>query len=289
MKENYLNAKYSFELGGMSFTVEIDDTLSAEYRSKNYPAAIKKTLHFHPLHELFFVFDEEIKITLESNTSEYKNCIVSLPPNMKHFTYRSFDYRLLFSCTEKEKTKNAFSSFYNNILNSDTVCCIPSIKPNMKVYLDELCDLFYNQRNTLSKEILTSLLKLIFYNLYLHSTPFAQNSDYSEESRYIIMSRIISSCTTPGNDVTVSKIADALHLSEKQASRMIHKYFDCSLTEVITNEKLDYSCYLLTSTDIPIADVAYKSNFHSENYFFYLFKKKFGITPLKYRKRQAEP
>ena len=97
MNKKYLNANYTFTLGQTSLTVEIDDSLSAEYRAKNSPEPHNKMLHYHPMHEIFFVFDREIRISLEDGIGEYKNSIVCLPPNTKHFTHRSTDYRILIS------------------------------------------------------------------------------------------------------------------------------------------------------------------------------------------------
>lgn len=287
MNETYLNAKYCFTLGDVSFNVELDDSLSAEYRTKKYPIQNKKTLHYHPLQEIFFVFEDNIKVTFENDIKEYENSIVSIPPNKKHFTQRSSDYRILFSCVAKKKTSDKFSIFYTNFFKRTDSYHIPVIDSDMKIYLEELCNLFYNNKFSVSEEIVVSILKLIFYKIYVHSVPFEKSSEYHEESRYIIISRIISECTTPSNDVTLSTIANALHLSEKQTSRMIYKYYECSLSEVIANEKADYAAYLLTTTEIPISEIAYRSNFHSENYFYNVFKKKFGVTPLKYRKQKS--
>ena len=133
MSDSYINSKYNFTLSGVNFTAEIDDSLSAEYRAKKYPPASKKTLHSHPLHELFFVFDDGIKINLENEVLEYKNCIISFPPNTKHFTERISDYRLLFSCSIKEKNGDKLADFFLKKFTSNDICCIPVIKPEINV------------------------------------------------------------------------------------------------------------------------------------------------------------
>ena len=40
---------------------------------EKYPESNKKSLHYHPLHEVFFVFDEGISVMFENGIKEYKN------------------------------------------------------------------------------------------------------------------------------------------------------------------------------------------------------------------------
>ena len=288
MDSKQINAKYTFTMGGINFDVEIDDSLSAEYRAKKYPESNKKSLHYHPLHEVFFVFDEGISVVFEDGTKEFKNCILCIPPNTKHFTNRTSDYRLLFSCNANGPVKDGFSNFFKNIFTS-SIFCVPAIKQDVKDFLRELFFHFNNPQTVVIDEVIVSFLKILFFHIYiLNGAPFLRNEKYGKESRYIVISRLVNECTTPGNDVTLSTIAEELHLSEKQVSKIIFKYYGKPLSEVITEEKLEYALYLLSTTNTPITEIAYKCNFHSENYFYHLFKKKFGVTPLKYRKQKLE-
>ena len=283
------NAKYNFTLSGINFSVDIDDSLSAAYRAKKYPPADKKTLHSHPLHELFFIFEDGIKITFENDSQEYKNGILAIPPNAKHFTWRTSDYRLLFSCSTKEKSKDKLAAFFTEKIAQNNIYFIPIIKSEMRVYLEELFYLFKNQKNTVAKEVVTAILKIIFFHVFIYNEPLEKDNEYSEESRYITISQIITQSTTPGNTVSLQSIAETLNLSPKQASRMIYKYYGASLPAVITEEKLGYAAYLLTTTALPVAEIAYECNFSNENYFYLQFKKRFGCTPLRYRKQNQNP
>ena len=288
MNPKYITARYTFAMGDVNFTVEIDDTLSAEYVRNKYIDEDRKRLHYHPLHELFLVFDDGIEITLEDGKKEYKNCILSLPPNKKHTTNRISDYRFLFSCSPRGNTGDGFSEFFLNMFSSEDVYCIPKIEGALVTLLRELLFHFSNPQTNVINDVIVSLLKVILFNIYVSAeTPFVLKEKYSDESRYIILSRLISECILPSNDVTLSTVAEALHLSEKQASKIIYRYYGKSLTEVITEEKLEYASYLLSSTDVPISEIAYRCNFHSENYFYCVFKRKFGVTPLKYRKGKS--
>ena len=284
MNKSYLNANYTFTLGRTNLTVEIDDSLSAEYRAKNYPEPHNKMLHYHPMHEIFFVFDREIRISLENGIREYKNSIVCLPPYTKHFTHRSTDYRILISLNSDGGEKDSLANFLAALMKPQDITSIPLSSPNIKVLLEELCDIFHNRKNALSGEVATSALRMIFFRIYSDNATAERTDEYGHESQYLAISKLINNCMTQGNDVTIKTAAKALHLSERQVARIVMKYFGKSLSEVITEEKLNYAAYLLTSTTLPISEVAMQSNFHSDNYFFQKFKEHFGQTPLQYRK-----
>lgn len=290
MKNSYINAQYTFALGEMIFKVSIDDTLFAEYAAKNYPLNEKKSLRAHPLYEVFFVFEDGITVTYENGVREYKNGVLCIPPNKKHFTSRKSDYRLLFSYNiTKNSSKDRMSNFYANIFAGNEVCWIPYIKHDVNIFLHELFFHSHNPQSNVLEEVLVSLLKVIFFHIYiLPGAPYNDGKKYNDESRYIIIDRLINESTSQGKDISISTIAQNLHLSEKQTSKIIYKYYGKSLSEVVTEEKLAYAKYLLSATNIPISEIAYKCNFHSENYFYYSFKKKFGCTPLKYRKQQLK-
>ena len=212
--------------------------------------------------------------------------LLVIPPSAKHFTQRTSDYRLLFSYSIKEKTQDKLAAFFSKKITQNSIYFIPIIKNEMKVYLEELFYFFKNQKNTVAREVIPAILKIIFFHLFIYSgEPLEKNNEYSEESRYITISQIIAQSTTPGSNVSLQSIAETLNLSPKQASRMIYKYCGASLPAVITEEKLGYAAYLLTTTALPIAEIAYECNFSNENYFYLQFKKRFGCTPLRYRKQ----
>ena len=289
--EKRFNSSYKLTLGDLKFQIDIDETLSAEHRAKSFPAYKDKVFHTHPFYELFFVFEDETEIIFEKERKAYKNCIVCLPPSVKHYTLRSNDFRILFSYAPQSESRSAFKSFFTEFFASEAVCQIPISIPSVREYIKELCEIFYGQRNLLDSEVITSILKCILYRIYsLGMTGEAKQEYYAKESRYITIQTLVSKSTYQGSDISLSAIADALCLSKKQTSRLIYKYYGKPLSEVIADEKLNYAAYLLKNTSHSVYDIAYASNFHSYSYFYRSFKEKYGCLPLQYRKnRDAEP
>ena len=288
-----LNASYKFTFGDISFQVDLDESLLSSKRTRSYSAK-ENAFHSHPFHEIFFVLDGETEIVFENGVRRYQGCIVCLPPNVRHYTKRSSDYRILFSYRKKSGACDSFGKFISEILASSDINQIPITSQGLRGYLEELCDVFYNRKNELDSEVISSILKCIFYSIYssYSNSETMKKQDYlTSESRYIIISSIIAGCTTQGNEITLATVADALCLSHKQTSRLIFKYYGRSLSEVVTDEKLNYAAYLLRNSDLSIYDIAFESNFHSYSYFCQLFKRKFGClnSPLNFVNSRVFP
>ena len=68
--------------------------------------------------------------------------------------------------------------------------------------------------------------------------------------------------------------------------RVFKQYVGMTISSYYLNVKLKYADMLLRTTDSTINNVAEKCGFNSNTYFFREFKKKYGFTPAKYRKKQ---
>ena len=87
--------------------------------------------------------------------------------------------------------------------------------------------------------------------------------------------------------ITLTELSRELYLCEKQISRIIRKEYGCSLSELINRRRLAVACMLLKYTNMPICEIADAVGYEYENYFFTVFKKAYGITPMKYRSDNA--
>lgn len=284
MSWKYKIASYKFTIGKLKCSVEIGPAFSAFFVDEVELPIDTALPHYHPMHELFFVLDDPVIITDSNGTLEFTNCVVAVPPFVKHYSQRTSDYTINVSITSPDDYDDDFIRFFKNKFSAKDISSIAVVTPELKVYLKELEHLCYYMDDELKNELSISILKLIMSHIYIDSIPNTDVSDYSGESNYLIISRLISESILPTNKVTLSSVAQNLHLSEKQTSRIISKYFNKSLSQLVIEAKLDYAAYLLSTTRFPISQVAHKANFQSENYFYSCFKAQFGCTPLHYRK-----
>jgi AraC-like DNA-binding protein len=84
--------------------------------------------------------------------------------------------------------------------------------------------------------------------------------------------------------VTVKQVADYLHLSEKQVTRIVQNNIGISTKELIKRKKTLEAADLIKNTKLPVKEVSDTLGFSSEYYFSQYFKKFFGKSPTSLRK-----
>ena len=51
---------------------------------------------------------------------------------------------------------------------------------------------------------------------------------------------------------------------------------------------MENACYMLTHTDLSVGGIAHQVGYADAQYFFQVFKKNVGVTPVQYRKQHAD-
>lgn len=85
-------------------------------------------------------------------------------------------------------------------------------------------------------------------------------------------------------DISVEKLCSNLHVSPTYFSTIFKKETNMSFVNYLTDIRLEEAVKLLNTTDDKTYIIATKIGYQEANYFSYVFKKKFGISPSRYRK-----
>lgn len=86
------------------------------------------------------------------------------------------------------------------------------------------------------------------------------------------------------NDMSVEKLCSQLHVSPAYFSTIFKKEMDMNFVNYLTEVRLEEAVKLLNTTDDKTYVVATKVGYAEPNYFSYVFKRKFGVSPSRYRK-----
>ena len=86
-------------------------------------------------------------------------------------------------------------------------------------------------------------------------------------------------------EISVEKLCNELHVSPTYFSTIFKKETEMNFVNYLTTIRLEEAVKLLNTTDDKTYIIASKVGYPEANYFSYVFKKKYGVSPLKYRKR----
>lgn len=85
-------------------------------------------------------------------------------------------------------------------------------------------------------------------------------------------------------DISVEKLCSKLHVSPTYFSTIFKRETEMNFVNFLTTVRLEEAIKLLNTTDDKTYIIADKVGYPEANYFSYVFKRKFGVSPSKYRK-----
>jgi two-component system response regulator YesN len=89
-------------------------------------------------------------------------------------------------------------------------------------------------------------------------------------------------------ELSLSDLAPKLCCSPRHLSRLFRAEVGASFREKQTELRLVKACDLLANSDDKVVEVALTSGYQSNSLFNLLFKKRFGISPGKWREQHAQ-
>lgn len=90
------------------------------------------------------------------------------------------------------------------------------------------------------------------------------------------------------NNLSIAELAMITHRSESTLKRDFKKYYNESPATYFRNKKLEKALQMVKDNQISITDITYECGFENAAHFSTLFRKKYGISPKKYRLTQIE-
>lgn len=131
-------------------------------------------------------------------------------------------------------------------------------------------------------EILSRYAEIFF----LTAAGLIQSPDPARgKAHYPILSDIREELrSSPARRWTVGELAARSGLSPDYFQHLYREYFGVPCMTDLIHARIDYSCYLLKTTDLPVRRVAELCGYENETHFMRQFKKFMGLTPGQYRR-----
>ncbi|MBQ8638613.1 MAG: AraC family transcriptional regulator [Lachnospiraceae bacterium] len=218
------------------------------------------------------------------------------PLARQHYPY-SADNAIIsaMKALDQNELALAMKQFYDAICQFHMDQIIRSI-----LQLDAALQRFENSQNLTGQFLpweLNTLAQLdirtIFENLYarclLDMDELDEIKNHSTEKPELIQDiiRMVDDNLSNPN-LSVAFLAGEVHLSINYLRSIFKENTGESLSNYITQKKIDLICRLLTETDTSIQDISDQLGFSTKNYFFTFFKKHMKVTPNEYRKAKME-
>ena len=238
-----------------------------------------KGIHTHFTYEIFFVTTGKLKLVTEDFSKTYEQSVLIIPPHMKHYSFPDSEscFCLLFSFEEPAAAAELIQQLEERITEFP-------ITEEITFYIRNLASKSALATQTAERDC-NFLTALLFDEILEKLTPSKADSQSfgNTASEHIsAIERFINS--NIGRKITLSDVARQVFLSTKQISRIIEKEYGTSFSQLVTDKRLARAEMLLKNTDMKIAEIAEETFPGTETYFFTLFKKKYSMTPLQYRK-----
>lgn len=90
-----------------------------------------------------------------------------------------------------------------------------------------------------------------------------------------------------GQKISLAKMAARVRISPQYLSARFTAEMQMTLTDYITQKRVELASHLLSATDLPIAQIAETCGYSSQSYFQNVFKKETGMTPCGYRRQTS--
>ena len=167
----------------------------------------------------------------------------------------------------------------------DTLMQLPSFittdKPEIYRALFEKLTACYDTRLKQDEILLQSLILELIYRLSQESGRPTHSRHHGSSSPAIHRAlRYIRENLT--EDLCLEKVAGHVSLSPVHFHKAFKSAVGQTLHQYVEQQRIKHAIDLLTTTDMTLTEIAFKSGFSSQSYFSYVFKRSTGTTPRKY-------
>ena len=265
-------------LGNNSILAEIHHkTTMVNHIKKNAENA-----HIHDCCEIYFNISGNVSFAVEKNIYPIKSDdIIITKPNEVHYCIYNSNSKHECYCLwidASEEFKYLLSPFFEHKNGENNLI---SLNSEDKMKLISSFNILINEEkektgNTIKKA--SAILNIL--NL-LDEYKFNTSNSLKLPKTLIEILKYIDS--NYNNVCTIKVISERFFISRSSIGRLFKNHLNTTPTKYIENKRLSMAKVMLAK-NMPVQEVFENCGFADYSHFIALFKKRFGITPLKYKK-----
>lgn len=178
-----------------------------------------------------------------------------------------------FTCTTDDLSKYDASIFHNGFPINNTGV--------LTTYIHQMLWENHFSVSPSKESYIDTLFRLLLNHIYedFNTTAIEEYNPY----RYKLQRLRLEIQAAPYRKYTAEEIAADLKISASYFQYLYKLFFDISFHADIINMRIEYTKELITTTDLPLEQIAYSSGYSSEVHFYRQFLSKTGMTPGEYR------
>ncbi len=272
-----------------------DDPFST-YHIENARQSFQIPVHWHDEFEIIYVKSGFLTVNIsgENYIGKPGDAFVVSPGNL-HFMGSKTDTVDYFTFLFPLK----YISFYTDDilddrllepLDSGRLMISPSVKDTIKELCEQLIEIYKTKKSERELNIATQIkTKIILLQFILEMWEKGFIVENNTSGRNIVEKEMVSYIQQNfTGKISLREFGEQFHLSEKYISRYFKEHFHITLSQYVAYLRLEYAKQLLQDTDISVTEAAMRSGYQNISYFIRSFKKTYGVSPLKYRKKQVD-
>lgn len=251
----------------------------------NYSSTEKFILHCHNYYEFFLTFgDPVIHIVNGQKQILPSRSLVFVRPDDTHTYIKDGDFSFInvaFSADTMKKLCAYFGDATNKILYTKMppVVMLDTNDYNRVMQrLNSLNIINLNDKNRLQTRMKIILAEILSFFIDTNS------NKTSSKIPYWLSSLVDFAKKAENINMTLDDMAVASKKSREHISRSFKKHYNLTVSEFMTEQKLNYCANLLLNSNLSVIDICYECGFQNLSWFYRKFKEKFGITPTVFRK-----
>jgi len=253
------------------------------------------TKHFHDEYEIYYLVDGERFYFIGQKTFHIKKgSLVFINRNEIHKTgmaSSSYHDRILIELSE-EPFASFFAQFGDLNLYEffESHSGVINIEPREQSYVENMFltiqSEIHHKLPGYRLSVMMKLSQLLIYAMRYEESHRALPTKSSSMAKHQkvdqVADHIVSHCT---EDISLESIASSFYVNKCYLSRIFKEVTGFTVNEYINIHRINLAQKLLTTTEMPITEVADACGYESLTYFEKVFRTYREISPLKYRKQ----